>query len=122
MLNFAAIVALVLLCFWFLVPPAPRTGVAIDTSAETASVIAALPAPSPDFNEIGTLVFYPNNEKPVPYLMYLGPDGTTAAKALVFSELPAKDYSSWSGARISVSGVVDREHVVVSRISYVSPP
>jgi hypothetical protein len=122
MLRFAALVLLVLLCFWLLVPPAPRTGVALDTTPQTATVIEALPLTTADFNEIGTLVFYPNNERPVPYLMYLDSSGKTVAKALVFSALPAHDYSPWNGARVSVSGVIDREHVVVSRISYVSPP
>jgi hypothetical protein len=75
-----------------------------------------------DFIETGTLAFYPNNVGPVPYLFYQNQKGSTVAKALVFTELPLTDFSPWSGAHISITGVVEHEHVVVTRIEYLSAP
>lgn len=75
-----------------------------------------------DFNEIGTLVFYPNNVGPVPYIFYQDQRGNTTAKALTFPGATPANFSSWTGARISVTGTLDKEHVVVSRIVYTSAP
>lgn len=75
-----------------------------------------------DFRQTGTLVFYPNNVGPVPYLFYTDQRGGTAAKALVFPDSLQNDYSSWSGARISVTGTTVAEHVVVDTITYLSGP
>ena len=83
---------------------------------ETAKTI------STDFNETGTLIFYPNNVGPVPYLFYQDSKKYTAAKALVFQGSLMNNLSSWSGARISVIGYLNAEHVVVSRITYISGP
>jgi len=73
------------------------------------------------FAMAGTLVFYPNNVGPVPYLFYQDPQGNTVAKALTFLEMSPID-SSWSGAHIFVTGTVDNEHVIVSHITYLSGP
>ena len=86
------------------------------------STSGASNANSGNFNETGTLIFYPNNVRPVPYLFYQDSRGRTVAKALVFSVSPPSGFSSWTGARISVMGRLEQEHVVVSRISYISPP
>lgn len=75
-----------------------------------------------NFNQTGTLVFYPNNVGPVPYIFFTDQKGNTVAKALVFDELPPTDFSSWSGSRVSITGTEVMEHVVVSKISYVSAP
>lgn len=74
------------------------------------------------FNETGTLVFYPNNVGPVPYLFYQDYAGHTVAKALTFSDALPASFSSWAGARVAVTGVLDSEHVVVSRIAYLAAP
>ena len=74
-----------------------------------------------DFNETGTLVFYPNNVGPVPYLFYTNTRGNTVAKALVLP-FPASAEASWTGGRISIAGQLEGEHVIVSRITYLSPP
>ncbi len=75
-----------------------------------------------NFSATGTLVFYPNNVEPVPYVFYQDRSGETAAKALTFLDEPPANFSSWVGARISVTGRLDAEHVIVSRIVYLSPP
>ena len=80
------------------------------------------PATSGDFSQTGTLVFYPNNVGPVPYLFYPNQKGSTVSEALVFLNSPPYGFSSWSGARISVTGHEDQEHVVVSTIRYISGP
>lgn len=74
------------------------------------------------FSEVGTLVFYPNNVGPVPYLFYKDESDRTVAKALVFTTRSPNDLSSWSGARISVVGYVAGEHVDVIESHYVSGP
>ena len=77
-----------------------------------------------DFNETGTLVFYPNNIGPVPYLFYQNQSGETVSKAIIFSfpNVAPTDFSSWAGARISIIGKLDNEHVLVDRILYISAP
>ena len=82
------------------------------------------PAPaSGTFTETGTLIFYPNNAgHPVPYLFYQDERGATAAKALAFPDSPPAGFSSWVGARISVTGRLQREHVLVENLSYIAAP
>lgn len=92
------------------------------TSSGAAATVEAIDTASTAFAQTGTLVFYPNNVGPVPYLFYQDARGTTVAKALVFSALPLTDFSTWSGARVAVKGVLEREHVLVSEIQYLSPP
>ncbi len=75
-----------------------------------------------NFSVTGTLVFYPNNVESVPYVFYQDQNGGTAAKALTFPDEPPANFSSWVGARVSVTGRPDAEHVIVSRIVYLSPP
>lgn len=94
----------------------------VEPSTQSASVFAAVSAISIDFNETGTLVFYPNNVGPVPYLFYQDRGGHTVAKALVFPASSPDNFSSWTGAHISVTGHVTNEHVVVSSITYISGP
>lgn len=96
--------------------------IAIESSGQSAAVQEAVTAISGDFNETGTLVFYPNNVGPVPYLFYQDRIGHTVSKALVFPTGPPINFSSWSGAHISVEGYTDQEHVVVNDIAYLSPP
>lgn len=74
------------------------------------------------FSTTGTLVFYPNNVEPVPYIFYQDTNGRTVAKALTFPNGSPSDISSWTGARIAVEGMLDSEHVIVSRITYISGP
>lgn len=74
------------------------------------------------FTAIGTLAFYPNNVGSVPYLFYQDNAGRTISKALSFPNGPPAQFSSWSGARISVTGNLVLEHVVVNRISYIAGP
>jgi len=92
------------------------------SSPQSASVLGALNTIPSDFNETGTLAFYPNNVGPVPYLFYQDSDGRTVAKALAFPEGSPADFSSWSGAHVSVTGYSNSEHVVVSTITYLSAP
>lgn len=94
----------------------------IQPPVQTAAVPGAVATTSPDFNETGTLVFYPNNVAPVPYLFYQDRGGHTASKAITFAGAPPVGFFSWTGARIHVIGRVDHEHVVVSDIAYVSAP
>lgn len=84
----------------------------------------ALPlgAGSTAFDEVGTLVFYPNNVGPVPYLFYTDARGTLLSKALDVSDLPPTDFSSWSGGRVEVIGRLVAEHVVVTQLVYLAPP
>ncbi|HCR52044.1 TPA: hypothetical protein DIV48_00150 [Candidatus Kaiserbacteria bacterium] len=89
--------------------------------AQPAAVVGAT-ATSPDFNETGTLVFYPNNVAPVPYLFYQTRSGHTASKALTFTEAPPAGFFSWTGARVQVTGHAEHEHVVVTSIAHVSAP
>lgn len=95
---------------------------AVVPTRQPAAVAPAVATSSEDFNEIGTLVFYPNNVAPVPYILYQNPNGRTLSKALVFPVSPPAALTSWAGARVSVAGHVEHEHVVVSRITYVLPP
>lgn len=71
---------------------------------------------------MGTLIFYPNNTGPVPYLVYTDTRGRTATKALVFLRNSPNDLSAWTGAHVFVTGDVVAEHVEVASISYVSAP
>jgi len=95
---------------------------AVVSSTQGVSVLDAANAVSGDFNETGTLVFYPNNIGPVPYIFYQNQSGQTVAKALIFSSAPPVNFSSWTGARIFVAGQINSEHVVVSTITYISAP
>lgn len=100
--------------------PAPVT---VATSTGTVIPVITVTATSTDaFRAIGTLVFYPNAVGPVPYLFYVNDRGITVSKALVFDLLPPTDFSSWTGARVEVSGIDVREHVLVRRIAYVASP
>lgn len=99
----------------------PKT-LSVATSAQSASVITGVDEFLQDFNETGTLSFYPNNVGPVPYLFYQDGNGTTVAKALVFPNSSPTNFSSWSGAHVSVIGERNGEHVIVDRITYISPP
>jgi hypothetical protein len=92
------------------------------STAPGAVLVALAPPPLNGFTETGTLIFYPNNVGPVPYLMYSNGSGNTVSKALVFEQSPPSDFSTWSGARVQVSGYVDSEHVVVTAIAYVAGP
>ncbi len=95
---------------------------AIEASEQDASADEAVADASPqNFNETGTLVFYPNNVGPVPYLFYRDAKGRVVSKALVFPS-PASVGGSWSGSRISVTGDLVFEHVVVARATYISGP
>jgi|ERR1035437_10041701 hypothetical protein len=89
---------------------------------QTASVGAVVVSDASEFSETGTLVFYPNNVGPVPYLFYQDQNGRTVAKALTFPDSPPGNFSSWTGAHISVMGQIVAEHVVVSTIAYLSGP
>lgn len=96
--------------------------VAIESSAQSAAVLEGVVATPESFNETGTLVFYPNNVGPVPYLFYQDQNGHTIAKALTFSNMMPANFSSWTGARVSVTGTLTNEHVAVSHIAYISAP
>lgn len=74
------------------------------------------------FSETGTLIFYPNNVEPVPYLFYQDSKGTTVAKALVFPETSPFYFSSWVGSRVVVTGTVELEHVLVRTIVHLAAP
>ena len=91
-------------------------------TTQRVSVPEAVNVSSIDFNATGTLVFYPNNVGSVPYLFYHDQQGRTVAKALIFSGASPTNFYSWTAARISVSGTLDHEHVVVDHIAYVSAP
>jgi|CXWL01.1.fsa_nt_gi hypothetical protein len=103
--------------------PNYRNNSSVQIPPQPAAVIeSAAPIPA-EFSETGTLVFYPNNVGPVPYLFYQDKSGRTVAKALTFSgEYSSGVPSSWSGAHISVMGQLDNEHVVVSHLTYLSGP
>lgn len=94
----------------------------IEPSTQNASALEGINTVYANFDETGTLVFYPNNVGPVPYLFYQNQSGRTIAKALTFSDFPPADFSSWTGARVSVTGRLVSEHVAVSRIIYLSAP
>lgn len=93
-----------------------------DSVTQSALVIEEVDDILEDFNETGTLVFYPNNVGPVPYLFYQDQKGHTVAKALTFSNSSPVGFSSWSGAHVSVTGERNGEHVVVSNITFISAP
>jgi len=95
---------------------------AVAPPAQSASVVQAVDALFVDFSETGTLVFYPNNVGPVPYLFYQDSAGRTVAKALEFPNESSAGLSSWSGAHIFVTGHLNNEHVVVTTIVYISGP
>jgi len=95
---------------------------AVAIPAQSAAVLEAVETIPVDFSETGTLVFYPNNIGPVPYLFYQDFEGRTIARALTFSNASPTNFSSWSGAHISVTGRLNSEHVVVSNITYLSGP
>lgn len=116
------IVSIVSYVFITTIAVTPHNDVTVEPSPQSASVLEAVTAISGDFNETGTLVFYPNNVGPVPYLFYQDQKGTTVAKALIFPDTTPLNFSSWTGARVSVTGSLDNEHVVVSRIAYISAP
>lgn len=89
---------------------------------QRASVLEGVSTISEGFDATGTLVFYPNNVGPVPYLFYQNANKSTVAKALVFPNVAPADFFSWSGAHVSVTGKLQHEHVVVSRLVYLSGP
>lgn len=98
-------------------------GIVLTPATESAAALAGIePGPAAEFSAAGTLVFYPNNVGPVPYLFYQDASGHTAARALVFPAGAPSDFSSWSAGRISVAGVVEDEHVVVTSITYLGGP
>lgn len=86
-----------------------------------ASPLALAKAPPAAFSATGTLVFYPNNAVPVPYLMFQNASGNAVSKALAFENTPA-GLAGWNGARVSVTGYLQAEHVMVTNIAYVSGP
>jgi hypothetical protein len=94
----------------------------IPPSTQSAAVLEGATAGQQGFNETGTLVFYPNNVGPVPYLFYQDASGSTVAKALTFPDGSPSGFSEWAGARISITGHLAGEHVSVSQVAYVSPP
>ncbi|MHB8660436.1 MAG: hypothetical protein ACYC75_00635 [Minisyncoccota bacterium] len=100
----------------------PAANTSVGSSMQSASAVEGTATIPGSFSAAGTLVFYPNNVGPVPYIFYQDQSGRTAAKALVFPDGPPTNFSSWVGARVSVTGMLDAEHVVVSHIIYVSPP
>ena len=94
----------------------------VSNSSQQAASVSIGVAPDPSiFNETGTLVFYPNNVGPVPYIFYQDSQGNVASKALVFPDGSSVE-SSWVGARILVIGHVVNAHVVVSSIRYIAGP
>lgn len=101
--------------------PVSLTPAPLQQHAGVATVIGTGAAPTA-FSATGTLVFYPNNVEPVPYIFYQDSNGRTGAKALTFPAGPPADFSSWTAAHISVEGTRNQEHVVVSRITYLSGP
>ncbi|GEM_PF-3274161 len=122
--------ALALLLFIFVLASTSHRVVVVGTSTLATSTLGEIEVPSlaaavaatGTFDHVGTLVFYPNNVGPVPYLFYQNEKGDTVSKALTFDALPPTDLSSWTGARVEVIGIIDREHVVVSRISHIAAP
>lgn len=100
----------------------PTQVVAATSTEATAPVILIAATSTETFHESGTLAFYPNNVGPVPYLLYVNGKGTTVSKALVFDQLPPTDFSSWIGARVDVTGIDVREHVLVRQIAYLASP
>lgn len=95
--------------------------VALPTGSMAA--VVAIPEPATnDFSTTGTIVFYPNNVEPVPYLIYQNQNGDTVAKALTFPQGEPANFSAWIGARVMVNGYVDAEHVVVRDIAYLAGP
>ena len=96
----------------------------IAQQSSAASTVSKAPT-SQDFNftRTGTLVFFPNNVGPVPCLFYENEKGKAVAKALVFrGAAPPTGFSSWSAARVSVTGRLNHEQVIVSSIRYLSGP
>ena len=93
------------------------TKVTVTSSPGVAAVVTA-----GYFDETGTLVFYPNNVGPVPYLFYQDSSGRTLAKALVFAGSPPTNFSTWSGSRIAVEGRLIHEYILVSSLTYVGGP
>lgn len=116
------LILLMVVGFMFIFGAINNGGLTIEPSSQTASVLEGINTISVDFNETGTLNFYPNNIGPVPYLFYQDRSGNTVSKALTFAVSPPSNFSSWSGAHVSVTGRVNNEHVVVSRIDYISAP
>lgn len=119
-------VIFVIVAFAVIVGVANRSGPlaiapVVQNEVTEQAVEEAVTAPA-EFNETGTLVFYPNNIGPVPYLFYQDQKGNTVAKALVFPGESPNNFSSWAGARVSVAGDLVAEHVVVSSIAYISGP
>jgi hypothetical protein len=93
------------------------------TQPEPAAVAVAPPALlDTSFNEEGTLLFYPNNVGPVPYIAYTNANGNLTTKALVFPQGAPSLLSEWQGARIAVAGSVDHSSVIVNHLEYLSPP
>lgn len=119
---FIALMAVAVGLMFFAIPAIRQGNLAVALAPQPAALIQAVTATSTDFNETGTLVFYPNNVGPIPYLFYLNQSGFTSAKSLIFPDGPPVNLSSWAGARIAVTGKLNQEHVVVNRIRYVSPP
>ena len=99
-----------------------KGNLALGIATQNAPLLEAIKSGPTDFSETGTLVFYPNNIVPVPYLFYQNKEGRTASKALVFPSTSPENFSSWSGAHISVTGSLVAEHVVVSSLVYMSAP
>lgn len=120
-----AIVAIVMVFILFLATT-HRTLVSAEiplaTSTEAVVAFETVGTSPEPFYATGTLTFYPNNIRPVPYLFYQDARGTTVAKALVFSALPLTDFSPWIGSRVAVVGILEHEHVLVSQITYLDPP
>ncbi len=114
------VVASAYLIVW--VAGADVRNLAVEPARQPAAAVQAIATSSEDFNETGILVFYPNNVGPVPYLLYQNPNGRTLSKALTFPAAPPDALSSWAGARVSVTGHLKYEHVVVSRITHILPP
>lgn len=97
------------------------TTASVGTTATSSPGIAAV-ATAGNFDETGTLVFYPNNIGPVPYLFYQDASGRTLAKALVFAGSPPENFSTWSGSRIAVGGRLIHEYILVRSITYAGGP
>lgn len=90
-------------------------------SADASTAYATAHTPS-SFSQTGTLIFYPNNVGPVPYLVYTDANGRIATKALLLLRNSPNELSAWTGAHVFVTGNVVAEHVEVASISYVSAP
>lgn len=116
------LVLLIVIGFVVVVAAIDEGGVTIEQSSTKSVAVLDAITSSGDFNETGTLVFYPNNIGPVPYLFYQDQKGITVARALTFPDVAPSNFSSWTGAHVSVTGSLDNEHVVVSRITYISAP